>query len=164
MNNKRAFRRGDGRNFLLVNGKEIYGSIADYVAAYESTGLTPDEIKRLQSSLFITRENLGDTRRELQKTEEQLDEYRSLESAGKLIEIPCPIGTHLWRVTRPYRQMPKVTEYVVKNIRTAGKKHTLQLEVQAVSVPVTNWMDYSSFRVTREEAEEDLKKVMDDYC
>lgn len=69
------------------------------------------------------------------------------------IDLPCKIGTHLWRVTYPYRQEPKVTEYVVKNFRTVGKKHQLQIEVQAVNVPGTNWMKYKDFCATREEAE-----------
>ena len=75
------------------------------------------------------------------------------------MDLPCKIGTHLWRVTYPYRQEPKVTEYVVKNFRTIGKKHQLQIEVQAVNVPVTNWMRYQDFCTTREEAEDHLRKM-----
>lgn len=65
---------------------------------------------------------------------------------------PCKVGTHLWRVTIPYRKQPKVTEFIVKNFRTVGKKHNLQIEVQALNVPMTNWMYYSDFYVTKEEA------------
>ena len=73
-----------------------------------------------------------------------------------VILLPCAIGTHLWRVTHPYRQEPKVTEFVVKNFRTVGKKHQLQIEVQALNVPGTNWMRFEAFRTTKEEAEADL--------
>lgn len=73
------------------------------------------------------------------------------------IDLPCKIGTHLWRVTYPYRQEPKVTEFVVKNFRTVGKKHQLQIEVQAVNVPCTNWMRFKDFHTTREAAEAELK-------
>jgi hypothetical protein len=79
--------------------------------------------------------------------------------AADVVELPCKIGTHLWRVTHPYRQEPKVTEFVVKNFRTVGKKHRLQLEVQAVNVPGTNWMAFSSFKRTYEEAEMELMKM-----
>ncbi len=72
------------------------------------------------------------------------------------IDLPCKIGTHLYRVTHPYRQEPKVTEFVVKNFRTAGKNHHLQIEVQAVNVAGTNWMRYQDFYTTRDEAEEEL--------
>lgn len=76
--------------------------------------------------------------------------------ANGVIVPPCAIGTHLWKVTHPYRQEPKVTEFVVKNFRTAGKKHQLQIEVQAVNVPVTNWMRFEAFHTTKEEAEADM--------
>lgn len=72
------------------------------------------------------------------------------------IDLQCPIGTHLYRVTYPYRQEPKVTEFVVKNFRTVGKKHKLQIEVQAVNVPGMNWMRFQDFYTTREKAEEEL--------
>ena len=75
------------------------------------------------------------------------------------MDLPCPIGTHLWRVTYPYRKEPKVTEYVVKNFRTIGKKHQLQIEVQAVNVPVTNWMRFQDFHTTREAAEDHLREM-----
>lgn len=75
---------------------------------------------------------------------------------GTLLELPCKIGTHLWKVTYPYRQEPKVTEFVVKNFRTVGKRHKIQVEVQAVNVPATNWMYYTAFHETKEEAEKEL--------
>jgi len=76
--------------------------------------------------------------------------------ANAVIVPPCKIGTHLWRVTKPYRQDPKVTEFVVKNFRTTGKKHRLQIEVQAVNVPVTNWMRFNDFHTSKAEAEREL--------
>lgn len=76
----------------------------------------------------------------------------------RMILTPCKIGTHLWRVTHPYRQDLKVTEYVVKNIRTTGKKHTVQIEVQEVNVSGTNWMRYCDFHTTKEAAERELSE------
>lgn len=78
--------------------------------------------------------------------------------ANGVIVLPCKVGTHLWRVTHPYRQEPKVTEFVVKNFRTVGKKHKVQIEVQAVNTPGTNWMRFCDFKTTREEAEAALRK------
>ena len=74
-----------------------------------------------------------------------------------VIVPPCKVGTHLYRITHPYRKSPKVTEYVVKNFRTFGKKHKLQIEVQALNVPITNWMIYTDFYATKEEAEKALQ-------
>jgi len=73
--------------------------------------------------------------------------------SNSVIVPPCAVGTRLWRVTHPYRQEPKVTEFVVKNFRTVGKKHQLQIEVQALNVPGTNWMRFKDFYTTKEEAE-----------
>lgn len=87
----------------------------------------------------------------------RLARYEDMEEAKCLLHLPVSIGTHLWRVTTPYRQESKVTEYVVKNFRTSGKKHRLQVEVQAVGVPGTNWMEPWRFFATREEAEAALK-------
>lgn len=79
--------------------------------------------------------------------------------ANGVIVPPCKVGTHLYRITHPYRKAPKVTEYVVKNFRTFGKKHNLQIEVQALNVPITNWMNYTDFYKTKEEAEKALEAL-----
>ena len=76
-----------------------------------------------------------------------------------VIVPPCKVGTHLYRITQPYRKALKVTEYIVKNFRTFGKKHRLQIEVQALNVPITNWMNYTDFYKTKEEAEKALHKI-----
>lgn len=70
---------------------------------------------------------------------------------------PCKIGTHLWKVTYPYKKEPKVTEFVVKNFKTIGKKHKIQIEVQALNTPFRAWMYYHQFCTTKEEAEKALK-------
>lgn len=67
---------------------------------------------------------------------ERLAAYEDAEAEGRLVVLPCKVGTHLWRVTHPYRKEPKATEYVVKNFRTVGKKHVVQLEVQAMGAPI----------------------------
>lgn len=90
---------------------------------------------------------------------EKLAQYEDLEEQGLVVKLPCTIGTHLWRATKPYRKELKITEYVVKNFRTTGKQHRLQLEVQAINVPGTNWMSYSAFYTTREQAEQSLKEM-----
>lgn len=77
---------------------------------------------------------------------------------SRFVELPCKVGTHLFRITKPYRGEPKVTEFVAKNFRTFGKRHQMQLEVQAVNVPGTNWMLYRDFYLTREEAEAELAR------
>lgn len=81
---------------------------------------------------------------------------KMLSQKGRWIELPCEIGTKLYRVTHPYRQPAKVTEFTAKNFRTVGKRHRIQIEVQATNVPATNWMYFSDFYTTKEEAEKAL--------
>lgn len=77
-----------------------------------------------------------------------------------IVKLPFPIGTKLYRVTYPYRQEPKVTTFIVKNFRTIGKKHRLQVEVQAVNVPVKNWMDPEKFYTDHSKAVAELNKIL----
>lgn len=84
--------------------------------------------------------------------DEHLLDLVEADKAGRLMILPCEAGAHLWRITYPYRQQPKITEYVVRNFRTVTKKHKLQLEVRAVGVPISNWMYYDDFYTTQEEA------------
>lgn len=77
---------------------------------------------------------------------------------GCTLVLPCKFGSHLFRITTPYRGERKVTEYIVKNFRTTGKRHRVQIEVQAVGVPGTNWMYYKDFFTSRDEAEETLRE------
>lgn len=48
----------NGKHYvLLVNGQEITGGLADYLAAYENTGLTPEEINRVVATLQTVQAN-----------------------------------------------------------------------------------------------------------
>lgn len=72
------------------------------------------------------------------------------------IHLPFPIGTVLYRVTNPYRQEPKITEFVVTNFVMQGKKHELMVEVRVNGIPGRNVMRLRQFCRTRSEAEKEL--------
>lgn len=92
------------------------------------------------------------------ETDKKLEEYvADYLLANGVIVPPCKIGTHLWKVTYPYRQEPKVTEFVVRNFRTVRKGRRFQIEVQAMNVPAKSWMNPDLFFATREEADQALK-------
>lgn len=138
--------------FEIRGGKQCPGGycsqrrVWDRLKEYEDTGLEPETVVKARDIILDISGDI-DHLRELVREEKN----------GRLMVLPVKIGEHLWRATKPYRQEPKVTEYVVKNIRTVGKKHKVMLEVQAVNVPVTNVMHISSFCRTREEAEAALE-------
>ena len=75
------------------------------------------------------------------------------------VVLPCDYGAKLYKVTTPYRQEPRITEFIVVNFRTAGQKHVLQVEVRVNGMPGTNWMPYSKFHASKEEAEAALRRV-----
>lgn len=92
-------------------------------------------------------------------TEEMLEKVADkIVNEKNAIVLPCPFGTHLWRVTYPYRKDPKVTEYTVENFRTIGKKHRIQLEVKVKGTNLKNWMPHEAFFTTKEAAEKALAK------
>lgn len=72
------------------------------------------------------------------------------------VHLPFPVGTVLYRVTQPYRQEPKITEFVVTNFVMQGKKHELMVEVRVNGVPGRNVMRLRQFYRTRSEAEKAL--------
>lgn len=103
----------------------------------------------------LLKDNQGDSTYYM--TDEAVQSVSDVLLENGVVVLPCKIGTHLFRVTYPYRKKPKVTKYTVTNFRTFGKKHKIQVEVQALNVPIKNWMNYSDFYKTKEEAEKALK-------
>ena len=77
-------------------------------------------------------------------------------SKSEFVRLPFPVGTVLYRVTSPYRQEPKITEFVVTNFVMQGKKHELMVEVRVNGVPGRNVMRLRQFYRTRQEAERKL--------
>lgn len=72
--------------------------------------------------------------------------------------IPLSINTHLWKISSFHKDGPKATEFIVKNFRTVGEKHDIQVEVQAVGTPLRYWVAYHDFFKTKEEAEKELER------
>lgn len=87
-------------------------------------------------------------------------ECRFFSNKSECMHLPFPIGTHLFRITNPYRQEPKVTEFIVTNFATVGKKHELMVEVRVNGVPSKNVMKIRNFFRTKEEAESALAERM----
>lgn len=96
---------------------------------------------------------------------EVLDDVKSILTCAPTINaivLPCEYGAKLYKVTHPYRQEPKITEFVAVNFRTAGKRHILQVEVRVNGMPGTNWLPYKRFHLSKEEAEAELVELRKD--
>ena len=89
-----TFKDGRGRNAILVNGMEIHGQIADCLAAYEDTGLTPKEIGRVVETLHTVQNK----KRELF---EAFRKYLDAEVEGRIAIIPCRVDDLLFEIDRP---------------------------------------------------------------
>ena len=73
-------------------------SIINRLAAYEDTGLEPEEIKRVHETLLTVQEKKSVMWNDLQK-------YLQAEAEGRLLVLPCKVGT---------------TVYVIKNVVSRG--------------------------------------------
>lgn len=82
---------------------------------------------------------------------------------SEFVHLPFPVGTVLYRVTSPYRQEPKITEFVVTNFVMQGKKHELMVEVRVNGVPGRNVMRLKQFYRTKQEAEKSLLERNGNY-
>lgn len=75
-----TFKDGNGRNTILVNGQEYHGPIADRLAAYENTGLTPEELDDFARQACMIRMAAGC------KT---LDDCARIVDECRLVVLPC---------------------------------------------------------------------------
>ena len=70
------------------------GEAVDKLAAYEDTGLTPEEIKSA-----ITKDALIKlTAQALETTPERLRELAAADKEGRVVVLPCKVGDKLYRV------------------------------------------------------------------
>lgn len=94
-----TFMDGHGRNTILINGQEYHGPIADRLAAYEETGLEPEEVRGIKTAydeVQIPYEVVA-TGADAARVIRLLD----AEDEGRLIVLPCKVGDIIYEVDRP---------------------------------------------------------------
>ena len=83
--------------FNGVNGsydildEELLGKQIDRLAAYEGTGLEPEDVRRLQqdwTSLIMALDEMGGI--------PHLHELVQADKDGRLVVLPCKVGDHVW--------------------------------------------------------------------
>lgn len=75
-----TFKDGRGRNTIFINGQECHGEIADRLAAYENTGLTPEELDDFARQACKIRMAAGCS---------TLDDCLKIVNEDRLIVLPC---------------------------------------------------------------------------
>ena len=79
-----------GRAFFPVKHEyDEYVTIIDRLAAYEDSGLEPEEVKRVQETLV--------TAQRLKKEQyDVLEKYLKAEAEDRLVILPCKVGTEVF--------------------------------------------------------------------
>lgn len=148
----RLTRKINGR-YGVVPGYELdtlHGAkeVVTRLAAYEDTGLEPEEIEEAMSDCA---ETVAANQFAIKDINEMggIDHLRKLvqaEEDGRLVVLPCKVGTPVW--------------YVEKEIVPNGgkRKWKTQLSVKSIAFDfsVLDWIDTPIY-LTREEAEAALK-------
>lgn len=135
-----------------------YVSAAYRLAAYEDTGLTPDEIKSMKDEHFS-----GLEMAKLYSALMKLKKYQEADKDGRLVVLPCKAGDTVYEVT----SRKTISEYRVKAIRVELFCTFIEWDI------VAGFVDKSIFGVpvddigktvflTREEAEKALEEEKDD--
>ena len=87
----------------------LYGDAADRLAAYEETGLTPEQIQEavdlfegsddIHGEIMSWVERCTWHVRMCDKLAEELYRYKKADAEGRLLTLPCPIGTTVYIIT-----------------------------------------------------------------
>lgn len=135
-----------------------YKEMLERLAAYEDTGLEPEEIQRL----IATNQTHAKNHREMF---EELAKYKQAEAEGRLIVLPCKVGGDLWvkdRDGKPRRMILDVPDIRCHCAKEDNLCAALCDSPQAGVCAYRLKNDGSSFGktifLTREEAEKALKE------
>lgn len=115
--------------------------IADRLAAYEDTGLEPEELKSLKETWDLFGGADG-----VQRVYVERDEYKQAESEGRLIVLPCKVGDTVWTMAQGIITNATVT-------RVKSPEITMRLDAFGYG-HIRNTDDFGqTIFATREEAE-----------
>lgn len=151
------------KNYVRVTGlRSVYcieepdemlsmGKAISRLAAYEDTGLTPEDIiKALKTLDLLTEATNGISLNRIR-------EFAQAEQDGRLLVLPCKIGDTLFDTT-----MGDIKELTVKSIPMMLYPHGLHIGLNATNyrgafLLIEMWQIGKTVFLTREEAEAALK-------
>lgn len=143
-----------GKFRLKIDDTEYSGDWVDRLAAYEETGLEPEDMKKAfneDATLKLAGQILG-------VTPGRLRELAQAEKEGRLVVLPCDVGDKLYDVT-----LGEVREKIVISLSMLLSKSVNHLVIHAENFrnAVTSYelQDIGkTFFLTREAAEAALKE------
>ena len=86
-----TYRDKDGMAMMKERGGWKSGGI-DRLAAYEGTGLEPEDLKKAFNETAI----LKLAAQALSTTPDHLRDLLQAEQAGRMVVLPCKVGDHVW--------------------------------------------------------------------
>ena len=86
-----TYRDKDGMAMMKERGGWKSGGI-DRIAAYEDTGVEPEDLKRA----FNETASLKLAAQALRTTPDHLHDLLQAEQDGRLVVLPCKVGDHVW--------------------------------------------------------------------
>ena len=152
---KASWMRKHGKPMEECTAMYCRNMCKDRLAAYEDTGLTPEEIKSMQEEHFS-----GLEMAKLHSALMELKKYQEADKDGRIVVPPCKVGDRLYEVTG----RKTISVYKVRAIRV--ELFGLFIEWDIVEGFV--WQSLSGINageigktvfLTREEAEKALKEV-----
>ena len=136
-------RAPDGTAYLYNMGGT--NAAIDCLAAYEDTGLEPEEIGKWKEALRKLLSNIS-------ITGNRMIEIANAESEGRLIVLPCKVGDTVWYIPSGTRKIYSGICHCVSIQKGGVNIHLYDFDGDAATYPA------SRVFLTREEAEAALEK------
>lgn len=133
------------------------------LAAYENTGLEPEEIERILDAYGRGHTLRSESGQRLEIVQEiktdRLRELAKAESTGRLVVLPCRMDTTVYDIRRFYRGKKAVRQEIVSGQIDHFVIGEAQKPIATVCLQGNEWADYEpdDLILTREEAEAALK-------
>lgn len=141
----------DGYWRVNFSGVQYQADFVDRLAAYEDTGLTPEEIK----APFTEDTMINLAAQALGVEPSRLRELAEADKDGRCVVLPCKVGDTVWRIVRDGE--PHITRDEVRDMYFEDDM-TLCVELVGGRVTFTEKFGKTVF-LSREEAEKALREM-----
>ena len=145
----------DGYWRVNFSGVQYQADFVDRLAAYEDTGLTPEEVlpKDKADEIALKLMRLADL--ESLCSYDRIRELAEADKDGRVVVLPCKVGDTVWRIVRDGE--PHITRDEVRDMYFADDM-TLCVELVGGRVTFTEKFGKTVF-LSREEAEKALREM-----
>ena len=90
--------------------------ITDRLAAYEDSGLSPEEVQKLKKSDASKEQCTTDQHGEIHRLRDELKRYKQAGQEGRLVVLPCKVGDTIWKIKAVFSYFSKPMEDRVERI------------------------------------------------